>query len=239
MKISITIPFHNEEKNLEILLPKLFKNLLLLKKENFEIILVDDLSTDRSYQICNNFIRKNKKIKCKLLKLKKKGGQTGALKKAFSVARGNFIITMDADLQDRPKDISKFVKKIRSGYDVVLGFRMKRKSSYILKFSIIIYDFLLSLFINAKLKSFRAQYAAFRRSYLIGIPKYKNDHRYLCPIAIHRGASKLTEVLLEHKKRKYGHSKYQQLPKIVFGFFEVILFLIRLKLGLYRLNKTR
>ena len=237
MKISITIPFHNEEKNLEILLPDLMKRLISIKKHKFEVILVDDQSSDKSYHVCQNFLKKRSKIKFKLFKLKKREGQTAALKKAFSSAVGSFIITMDADLQDEPKDINKFIKKINEGYHLILGYRLKRKSSPLLRFSIYIYDFILSIFIRKKLKSFRSEYTAYKKSYLSSLPKFKNDHRYLCPIAIYRGAYKHTEVFLEHKDRKYGQSKYNLLPKIIFGVIEVFIFIFRLKFGYYDKKK--
>jgi len=234
MIISIVIPIHNEENNLLILLPDLINELKLIHNVEFEVILIDDFSTDKSYEVCKKFIDKKKKsIFIKLIKLEKRSGQTGAFKTAFKIAKGDYIITMDADLQDEPKDIIKFLRKIRTGYDLVIGYRMKRKSSLFLRFSIAIYDLLISFFVHSNLKSYRAQFIAYNSAYLKNLPWYKNDHRYLIPIVIHRGINKYIEIDLEHKPRRFGSSKYHQFSKIFFGIPEVLVFLFKLNLKYY------
>ena len=121
---SIVIPFRNEEKNLEILLPILSKAINEIKY-NFEVILVDDLSFDNGEQVCRS--NANKFDNFKLLRLKERGGQSGAFKKGFQEAKGEYLIRMDSDLQDNPMDLRLFVEKFEEGCDLVMGLRECRK----------------------------------------------------------------------------------------------------------------
>ena len=109
--ITIAMPFHNEEENLKILLPEIVKIINRIKKNKIQIFLVDDCSKDNSYNFCKKFIKKQKKTKIKLLKLKKRGKQTGAIKRAIEYIKSDYIITMDSDLQDPPKYLPLFIKK--------------------------------------------------------------------------------------------------------------------------------
>ena len=86
---------------------------------------------------------------------------------------------------------------------------------------------------NSNLKTYTSSFVAIKKKYLVNLPWYKNDHRYLPVISICRGAKKQTEIVIKHKKRKFGFSKYNKTKKIIYGIPEVILFILRLKLGFY------
>ena len=115
--ISIVIPFFNEEENLKVLVPSIIKSIKKTKNK-IELFLVDDLSTDNGYKFCKNF--SSKKIKINVLKLKKKGKQAGATREAFKKVKTDYVILMDADLQDNPKYIPQFIDKINKNYEQAL-----------------------------------------------------------------------------------------------------------------------
>ena len=124
MKTSIVVPIYNEEGNLRELAERV-NNTMKEYGEDWELLLIDDLSTDKSFQIIKELEKKYKNIRA--LSNKKKGGQTGCFQTGFDNAKGKIIITMDGDLQVLPEDITLFVDKIEEGYDVVNGIREHRK----------------------------------------------------------------------------------------------------------------
>ncbi len=232
--ISIVIPFFNEKKSLEILIPRLLKVVSQIDKK-IEIIFVDDASTDGSGTVAAKYAEKNENIK--ILSMGKRSGQTGAYKEAFRIAKGEYIIRMDSDLQDSPEDLPKFIEKINEGYDLIMGLREARKHSKILRLASGLYDLLIVLFFNSPLHSNSGSFVCFKKEYVQNIPWKKNDHRYLPIIAMTRGAKKVGEVLVKHTERKYGESKYRPYKKLIFGFPEAARFFIRVKRGYY--NRRR
>jgi len=234
--ISVVIPFHNEESSLKILLPELIKEIKKLNKVlKFEILLIDDFSTDKSYNVCKKFEKNYTKIK--VIKLSQRSGQSGALKKGFKLSKGDYVLRMDADLQDDVKNIKFFVKNIISKKtDLVIGYRMKRNHKKILIFISKIYDFILNLFLKKNYPTLSSSYVVFKKKFLNLNKWIKNDHRYLPVIAISNGANKVYHLKMKHRKRKFGFTKYNTFLKILLGFPELIFFLFRLKLGFYKLR---
>lgn len=234
MKISFVLPFHNEKANLSLLLPSIEKE---LKKENnleFEINLVDDLSTDGSYDFCKQFIENNKSyINYKLYKLEVKGYQTGALKKGFIESSGDYIICMDTDLQDDPKYIPEFIKNIKKNFDIIIGVRKNRKAPMILTTGLKIYDLIFEIIFKKKLKTYRAPFVAYKKQYVDNLPWYKNDHRYFIPIAINKGAKLIKEFEVILNERKSGKSHYNKYFKVFWGIIEFSIFIFRMKIGKY------
>ena len=230
---SIVIPFKNEEKNLEILLPKLAR-VISKYQIDVELFLVDDFSNDKSLIVCER--SKSLFENIKILKLNYPSGQTGAFKAAFNESKGEYLIRMDADLQDDPEDLPLFFEKFKKGSELVMGLRECRKHSRILRLTSILYDSLILLMFNTPLHSNSGSYVGFKSHLVKNIPWRKNDHRYLPLIAIRRGARNIGEVIVRHNPRIYGSSKYKPFKKIFFGIWEVIQFLIRLKRGKYDLK---
>ena len=227
---SIVIPFRNEEKNLEILLPCIAEN-ISKERENIELLLVDDCSTDNSLEICKKLIPIFKN--CEIIELSVPSGQSGAFKEAFKKAKGEFLIRMDADLQDNPKDIKYFIEKFNSGSDLTMGLRECRKHRRLFRVISNIYDLMIIILIDTPLHSNSGSFVGFRTSLVKNIPWIKNDHRYLPLIAIRRGAKQISEIIVTHSPRKYGESKYKPYRKLINGIPEVLLFLMRLKKGFY------
>jgi glycosyltransferase involved in cell wall biosynthesis len=227
---SIILPFYNEEENLRILIPKILKVLKKIKN-SYKIILVDDLSTDRSLQVCKILAKYKKQIK--IYKLKKKGGQTGAIKTGVSKNSSKYSIFMDSDLQDDPIYLSKFVKKINLGLDLVVGKRIARNPPFIIIIATKIYDLMMELFFKKKIQTYRSPFIAAKSSFFKKLPWNKNDHRYLVPISIYKGAANFGSVNYVLRNRKHGASNYNTRLKVIPGFFEVAILLLRFYLKLY------
>lgn len=228
--LSIVIPCRNEETSLPILCQKLEKVLIENLKDNWEVILVDDASTDNSYEIMKQY-QKNSLFR--IIHFDKRKGQTGAFKAAFDIARGEYIIRMDGDLQDDPKDIPKFLEKLKEGSELTLGLRECRKHSKILRLASGIFDLAAILLFDSPLHSSSASFVAFKSEFVKNIPFRKNDHRYLPLIAMKRGAKNVSEIFVTHNERIGDKSKYPKFKKIILGGPELLFFLIRYKLGVY------
>jgi len=233
--LSIVIPFHNEQESLGDLIPPLMDVAYRLDRY-FEVILVDDVSTDGSVEVVKKFQTQFPEIR--LIQLPSRGGQTGCFEEAFRQARGEHIIRMDADLQDDPRDLPKFLDEIEQGAELIMGLREARKHSRILRMASIVYDLIVIALFNSPLHANSGSYVAFKAEWVKNIPFRKNDHRYLAMIAIHRGAKNVKEVIVRHRERQYGHSKYNTLKKLILGVPEVFLFLARLEYGVYDLQRT-
>lgn len=233
IKISIVIPFHNEEESLKELLPSLVSVILALPV-TFEVLMVDDVSNDGSVAVVKVFQQKYNEIK--LIQLNERGGQTGCYKEAFKQAAGDYIIRMDADLQDDPRDLPKFVEKIHEKADLIMGLREARKHSRIIRIASSVYDLLILVLFNTPLHSNTGSYVAFKADLMKDIPFRKNDHRYLPLIAIRRGAKNISEVFVRHRARQWGVSKYRPIKKLILGIPEVFFFLFRYMTGVYDLK---
>ena len=232
MLVSLVIPFHNELENLKVLIPELIEEINKIRKVNFEIILIDDFSCDNSFEYCVDIL-KNKKIKYTVKRLEKRSGQTGAYKAAFELSNGSYIIRMDADNSNCPKDINIFIDKIILNYDLIIGMDTKKEDKFILSFLRYIYNFLIKIIINSELEQYTGSFIAFNSKFLKKLPWYKNDHRYLPIISILRGAKKIINVKITKKERKFGKSNYNVFYKFFFGFFEIHLFFLRVFLKKY------
>lgn len=212
--ISVVIPFFNERENLKILIPNLLKNLDDLKKE-YEVILVDDGSVDGGIK---NFLPEKKNIK--LIHHRKKKGKGLALKEGVSQVKGETIIFMDADLQDDPSDIKKFIKKIEAGYDFVNGKRIKRKDNFLVKTYSSLANFLLRKILRSPYGDINCGFKAFKKEILKDFVFYGNNFRFL-PLAAFYDGFRVTEVEIINHPRKYGVSKFGW-TKIFAGFFDTL-----------------
>lgn len=214
--ISIVIPFHNEKENLPILLDLLIKEFKKIKKD-YEIVLVDDGSTD-SFQFSIFSFQKNKNIK--LIKHKKKLGKGEALKTGVENASGEIIIFMDADLQDDPKDLSKFLKKIDEGYDFVNGVRMERKENFLVKIYSKLAGLVLKKILNSPFTDINCGFKAFKKEVTKDFVFYGNNFRFF-PLFVYYQGFKVAEVPVINNPRRFGKSKFG--PKKVFvGIFDVL-----------------
>lgn len=218
---SLVIPVFNEAKNLSQLYGELIASCTKLKR-TFEIIFVDDGSWDESFVVLKKIQKGDSRVK--ILKLRRNFGQTAALSAGFDYAKGEIIITLDADLQNDPEDIHLLIKKIEEGYDIVSGWRQKRKDKFLTRrLPSAIANRLISLITRVKLHDYGCTLKAFRRDVIKNIRLYGEMHRFIPAIASQMGVS-ISEVKVNHRARAHGKSKYS-----VLRFIKVILDLLTVK----------
>ncbi len=232
MFFSIVIPVHNEIDSLKVLIPSLVKAIEAIKGHSFEVLVIDDCSTDDTAKLLNEFAARHSYVRPILLA--QRSGQTGAFREAFIQARGEVIIRMDGDLQDHPDDLIHFVNYFADGADLVMGLRECRKHKKILRLASSIYDMLVLVLFDSPLHSNSGSFVGFKAEFVRGVPLKPNDHRYLPLIVMARGARNIREVFVRHGQRNFGRSKYHPLRKVILGLGEVFAFFIRLKVGYYQ-----
>ena len=233
-KLSIICPFYNEKDNLEELVERIFGVLnKLYHMDEIELIMVNDGSSDNSSIIMRKLTERYGNIKPIIHN--KKIGQAAALSSGFHSASGSIVITMDSDLQVFPEDLPLFLDKINQGYDLVNGIRLNRKDPLFLTLSSKFFSFLVSVFLNVRIKDAASNFTAVKKEFIEKLNLMANDHRYIVPILKKRGALKIAEVKVRHAKRQKGRSKYR-LAKVVSAVPEFFSFYFRFKRGDYDLN---
>jgi glycosyltransferase involved in cell wall biosynthesis len=220
IEISCVIPVFNEVENVAELYQELSRSCSELKR-SYEIIFVDDGSTDGSFDILKGIQAGDPKVK--VLRFRRNFGQTAALAAGFDYAQGEIIITLDADLQNDPADIGKLLEKTDAGYDVVSGWRKNRKDRFLSRrFPSIAANWLISRFTGVKLHDYGCTLKAFRREVVKTINLYGELHRFIPAIASTMGVS-IAEIEVHHKPRLRGKSKYNILrtPKVLLDLLTV------------------
>ena len=203
--ISIVIPAYNEEENIPVLYERLKKVLDSLGKD-YEIIFVDDGSEDRTPEVLKEIAEKDKKVK--VIRFRRNYGQTAAMYAGFEHAKGDVIITMDADLQNDPEDIPKLLEKMEEGYDIVSGWRKDRKDPFLSrKLPSKIANWIISKVTGVELHDYGCTLKAYRAEIAKRYRLYGDMHRFLPALAKRFGA-RITEIPVRHHPRLYGRSKY-------------------------------
>lgn len=205
MDISVVIPVYNEEDSLDRLYSELKESLGRLDKGH-EILFVDDGSRDRSLE-CLKRIR-DADPAVKVISFRKNFGQTAALSAGFDHARGDIVITMDADLQNDPADIPMLLDKISEGYDLVSGWRHDRKDKWLSRrLPSILANKLISWATDVTLNDYGCTLKAIRQEVVQNITLYGELHRFIPAVASWMGV-RIAEVKVNHRARVAGESKY-------------------------------
>lgn len=215
--ISIIIPVYNEEKSLKVLQTELNQELNSLGKD-YEIIYVDDGSVDESPKIIRNLVQTNNNVK--LIQFKKHYGQTEAMQAGIDNSAGDALIFIDADLQNDPKDIPRFLQKLEEGFDVVSGWRRKREDPFFSRrLPSLVANFLISQLSKVKLHDYGCTLKAYRKEIIKNIRLYGQMHRYI-PIYASRLGASIAEVEVSSRKRFFGKSKYNlmRVPNVILDF---------------------
>lgn len=206
MDISIVIPLYNEEESL----PELFawiKRVMTENKFSFEVIFVDDGSTDRSWDVISDLKNDNSEIKA--IKFRKNYGKSPALHCAFLKAEGDVVITMDADLQDSPDEIPELFRMIKEDkYDLVSGWKKKRYDPLSKTIPTKLFNATARKVSGIKLHDFNCGLKAYRNAVVKNIEVYSDMHRYIPYLAKNAGFKKIAEKEVAHQARKYGSSKF-------------------------------
>ncbi|MCK4931035.1 MAG: glycosyltransferase family 2 protein [Candidatus Aminicenantes bacterium] len=220
LKISIVVPFYNEEDNIEELYEKL-THVLNDLDVSYELIFIDDGSTDRTHDILMGLFDSDKTVK--VIILRKNFGQTAALQAGFDHAKGEVIITMDGDLQHDPGDIPKLLAPLEEGFDIVSGWRKERKDHFLLRrFPSWVANRIMRFLSGVKIHDFGTTFKAYKRDVLEGLRLYGELHRFI-PALISRTGVKITEVPIKNVVRQKGKSKYglSRVRRVLFDLMTV------------------
>lgn len=200
--LSIVVPVYNEEESLEAFYSVLSKNISSIS----EIIFIDDGSSDKSLKILKELALKDKKVK--VFSFRKNHGKAEALTLGFQKAKGEKIVTLDADLQDRPEEIDKLLKKLDEGFDLVSGWRKNRKDSKLfINLPSKMFNFLSGFFWGLKLNDYNCGLKAYKSEAAKSLNLYGGMQRFI-PLLLHQNGFKVTEIPVVHEMRKFGKSKY-------------------------------
>jgi glycosyltransferase involved in cell wall biosynthesis len=204
IKLSIVIPLFNEAESLS----ELYDNLISVIQQydyEYEIIFVDDGSTDGSAAMIEELHNKDNQIK--LIQFRKNYGKSAGLAAGFKAVTGDFIITMDADLQDDPKEIPNLLNKLNEGFDLVSGWKKNRQDPISKRIASKVYNLFTSVFSSIRLHDFNCGLKAYRQEVISSINVYGELHRYL-PVIAHHNGFRVTEIPVTHYPRKFGKSKF-------------------------------
>ena len=219
MDISVVIPLYNEEESLPELTAWIDK---VMKKENFsyEVIFVDDGSTDHSWEVIKQLKTKYPEIKA--LRFRKNYGKSPGLHCGFEKAQGDVVITMDADLQDSPDEIPELYRMIKSGeYDVVSGWKKKRYDPLSKTIPTKLFNATARSISGIKLHDFNCGLKSYRHDVVKNIEIYNDMHRYIPYLAKNAGFTKIGEKEVRHQARKYGSTKFG-LNRFVNGYLDLL-----------------
>lgn len=202
--ISVVVPLYNEEQSL-MPLSLSIRDALDRTNSIYEVIFVDDGSTDNSLKVLKEIHRKNRRYK--FISFRKNYGKSAALSVGFQHALGKIIVTMDADLQDDPNEIPKLIEKLEAGYDLVNGWKRKRHDPISKTIPSKLFNFTTALLTGIKLRDFNSGLKAYKREVVQDIKVYGEMHRFL-PVLANWAGYKVTEVPVIHHPRKYGKTKF-------------------------------
>ncbi len=220
MQISIVIPLLNEAESIEELY-QWIKQVMIKHKFSYEIIFIDDGSKDNSWKIISKIIETSTEVSG--IRFSRNFGKSQALAAGFKNAQGDIIITMDADLQDSPEEIPQLYQKItQKNFDLISGWKKKRYDS-------VLFKNLPSKLFNAaarftsglKLHDFNCGLKAYKKEVIKTIKLSGEMHRYIPVLAKNEGFDKITEQVVKHQARKYGHTKFGA-ERFINGFLDLI-----------------
>ena len=223
-KYSIVVPFHNEEENVTVLYARL-KQVMEQVGDSFELVLVDDGSNDRTFKLMEEIAAVDSRVL--VIKLRRNFGQTSALAAGFDHASGEFILSMDGDLQHDPSEIPHFLEKLAEGYDVVSGWRKERIDNFIMRrIPSRCANWLMAKLSGVDIHDFGTTFKAYRREVIHNIPLYGEMHRFIPALASwygergksHYGISRTFRVFFDLLTIRFL-LKYMSRPLHFFGAF--------------------
>ncbi|MBC6400146.1 MAG: glycosyltransferase family 2 protein [Ekhidna sp.] len=227
-KLSIIIPVYNEEESIPELLEWIFR-IIDAEKIDAEILLIDDGSTDGSWQVILNAAKKDRRIIG--LKFNRNYGKSAALQTGFDHAEGEIVITMDADLQDSPDEIPELMQMIEvQNLYIVSGWKRKRQDPLNKTIPSKFFNWVTGKVSGIKLHDFNCGLKAYRKEVVKNIHVYGEMHRYIPLIAKWNGFKEIGEKVVEHRARKYGKTKYG-MKRFTTGFLDLlsVTFVLRFK----------
>jgi len=217
IEISIVVPVYNEEKNLPILVPRLTEVLRGLGK-SYEMVFVDDGSTDTSRQILKGMASQDPSIR--VLAFKKNCGETAAGAAGLKEARGKVVVTIDADLQNDPKDIPTMLEYLKE-YDMVTGWRQKRDDSWVKRITSKIANSVRNRLSGEEIRDSGCTFRAYKRECLQNLKLFKGMHRFM-PTLVKMEGFRVIEIPIAHHPREFGVSKYTTWNRMWRAFVDLL-----------------
>jgi glycosyltransferase involved in cell wall biosynthesis len=219
IEISVLIPLYNEGESLSEL-HDWIKKVMEEHDFSYEILFVDDGSTDDSWNVIKGLQAKNPKVRG--FKFRRNQGKTAALQTGFNASNGDVIITMDADLQDSPEEIPELYRMItKDGYDLVSGWKQKRYDPITKTLPTKLFNAVTRSISDIYLHDFNCGLKAYKSEVVKNITIYGEMHRYVPVIAKWNGFGKIGEKVVQHQSRKYGHTKFG-LERFINGFLDLL-----------------
>ena len=220
MDISVIVPLYNEEESLPELVAWI-KKVMDEHQFSYEVVMVDDGSTDKSWSIIESLHEENPNVRG--IRFRRNYGKSAALNEGFKVAQGDVVITMDADLQDSPDEIPELFNMIeKEGYDLVSGWKKKRYDSTFAKnIPSKFYNWSTRRMTHIKLHDFNCGLKAYRNEVVKSIEIYGEMHRYIPVIAKAAGFTHIGEKVVHHQKRKFGTSKFG-MSRFLRGYLDLL-----------------
>jgi glycosyltransferase involved in cell wall biosynthesis len=216
-KLSIIVPLYNEEESIRPLVNEI-KRALGRVDIDYEVLFIDDGSQDDSLKHIKEISKTDKRFR--FISFRKNYGKSAALHTGFKNAKGNAVVTIDADLQDDPQEISNLLKKLDDGYDLCSGWKKNRKDPFIKKYSSKLFNFITRLISGIKIHDINCGLKAYRKEVVENIKVYGEMHRYIPVLAKWQGF-KITETPVQHRARRYGKTKYG-ISRFFKGFIDLI-----------------
>ena len=216
MEVSVIIPVFNEKESLDELTRELKVNLVEYKL--WEVIFVDDGSSDGTTEWLTKFCSENQNFK--LLQFFRNYGKSAALNEGFKFSKGKYVITMDADLQDDPSEIKNLISKMEEGFDLVSGWKKTRLDPLNKRIPSKVFNFVTRFMTGVKIHDFNCGLKGYKKAVIKSIEVYGGHHRYIPAIAGQK-KFKITEIVVNHRSRKFGETKYGG-SRIFHGFFDLI-----------------
>ena len=219
MDLSVVIPVYNEEESIKELADWI-ERVCTVNRLSFEIIFIDDGSTDSSWNQILNIAGNKESIKG--IRFRRNYGKAAALHTGFTEARGSVVITMDSDLQDSPDEIPQLYKMVKfEGYDLVSGWKKRRYDPFIKVVTSRLYNSTARIASGIKLHDFNCGLKAYRLEVVKGIEIFGEMHRYIPMLAREAGFRKIGEKIVEHRPRKYGVTKYG-IDRFMKGYLDLL-----------------
>ncbi|MCO6466686.1 MAG: glycosyltransferase family 2 protein [Bradyrhizobiaceae bacterium] len=216
--VTVVIPLLNEEESLPILGAKLEEVLNRIAPDSWNVLFIDDGSTDGSYRVLEDLHTKNHRFTA--IRFRRNYGKSAALAVGFAEARGEYVITMDADLQDDPQELPALIAKLEEGYDLVSGWKRKRYDPWHKTIPSKLFNAVTSMMSGIKLHDFNCGLKAYRREVVETVQVYGEMHRYI-PALAHWEGFRVTELPVQHHPRKYGVSKFG-VSRFLKGFLDLL-----------------
>ncbi len=226
-QFSFVIPVYNEEESLPELYERIVEKMKAMRS-TYEFVFVDDGSTDGSYDVLTSLHKRDSK-NVRVIRFRRNFGKSPALRAAFELARGEYVFTMDADLQDDPMEIPAFFLKINEGvgYDLVSGWKRKRNDPWHKTFPSRIFNGTISRLFSLDLHDFNCGFKLYRRDVVKDLDIYGEMHRFL-PVLAHARGFRVTEIPVHHNPRRFGVSKFGW-RRFYRGFFDALTVLLLTK----------